>query len=169
MRHDTRALKCTLRRLTLLLGVAQVTVGCVVGLLPPTAVPWFRGIVMAHVEYTGNGVLLVALALVLPDMRLGRAALWIWFGSLQLGTWLNGSAALVAGLGGRSSRLLTVANAASAPPRGAGDPVVTGMLVATGAAVLVGLALTLAGLARAWGTEPQLADAVAPPAPAPVW
>jgi hypothetical protein len=167
MRLDDPTLKRTLRRWTLLLGVAQVTLGCVVGLLPPTAVPWFRGIVMAHIEFTGNGVLLVVLALLLPEMKLGRASLCLWFGSLQLGTWLNGSAALVAGLGGRSSRLLSVANASSAPPRGTDDPLVTGMLLATGAAVLVGLALTLAGLVRAWKRETQPAEVAGPATPLP--
>lgn len=155
MSQDTTALKLRLRRLTLLLGVAQITLGCLVGLLPPTAVPWFRGIVMAHVEYTGNGVLLVVLGLLLPELNLGRAALWTWFASLQLGSWLNGSSALLAGITGRSSRFLSVANAASTPPGGATDLVVTGMLIVVGVSILVGLALTLAGLLRAKLIAPE--------------
>lgn len=160
MLEQTVALKATLRRVTLLIGVTQVTFGCLVGMIPPPAVPWFRGIVMAHVEYTGNGVLLVVLALLLPEMRLGRAALWAWFVTLQLGTWLNGSAALVAGLSGRSSSFLTVANAASPPPAGSADRVVTSMLVSTGVAILAGLAITLVGLLRGWRDEAHRADAV---------
>ncbi len=143
-------LKDALRRLTLLLGVAQITVGCLVGLVPPAAVPWFRGLVMAHVEYTGNGMLLVLLALLLPELRLGRTGLRSWFVALQCGTWLNGTAALLAGVVGRSSPLLSVASAASAPPRGTADTAVTTLLVAAAVCVLVGLALTLVGLGRAW-------------------
>jgi len=45
------------RRWVLLIGVAQILFGCLVGFIPPTAVGWFRGIVMAHIEFTANGVL----------------------------------------------------------------------------------------------------------------
>jgi len=43
MRSDTGILKEKLKRWTLILGVFQVTVGCIIGLIPPTAVEWFRG------------------------------------------------------------------------------------------------------------------------------
>ena len=58
-----------IRYLTLLLGVIQVTFGCFVGFIPPTAVLWFRGIVMAHIEFTANGVLLVVLGLQFVKQR----------------------------------------------------------------------------------------------------
>ena len=153
MRDDTDGRRGSLGRLTIFLGVLQVAVGCIVGLVPPTAVPWFRGLVMAHVEFTGNGILLIALGLLLPRMRLGRSALLLWFASLQLGSWLNGAAGLVAGVFGRSSHLLSIANAASPPPGGAQDALVTGMLMATGVFILLALGLTLAGLARGWTPE----------------
>ncbi len=44
MTADTTRLKASLRRWTPALGVPQVAFGCVVGLIPPTAVEWFRGI-----------------------------------------------------------------------------------------------------------------------------
>jgi uncharacterized membrane protein HdeD (DUF308 family) len=53
-------LRSSIRRWTLLLGVLQVTFGCIVGFIPPSAVQWFRGIVMSHIEYTANGVLMIA-------------------------------------------------------------------------------------------------------------
>ena len=56
-------------------GVLQITVGCLVGFIPPSAVAWFRGIVMAHIEFTVNGVLLV------------------------VGTWANGAAGIAAAPG----------------------------------------------------------------------
>ena len=51
MATDIDRLKENLRRWTLVLGVLQITVGCVVGFIPPSAVAWFRGIVMAHIEF----------------------------------------------------------------------------------------------------------------------
>ena len=89
MATDIDSLKVSLRRWTLILGVCQVTVGCLVGFIPPSAVPWFRGIVMSHIEYTANGVLMVAFGFLLKEMRLGPKGLWAWFASLQLGTWTN--------------------------------------------------------------------------------
>jgi hypothetical protein len=49
MATDIDGLKASLRRWTLLLGVFQIAVGCMVGFIPPSAVAWFRGIVMAHI------------------------------------------------------------------------------------------------------------------------
>ena len=68
-------LKARIRRWTLFLGVLQVTVGCIVGFIPPTAVQWFRGIVMAHIEFTANGVLMVALGFLLSELELGAPAI----------------------------------------------------------------------------------------------
>jgi hypothetical protein len=59
MSHDVAASKERVRRWALILGVARLTLGCLVGIIPPTAVQWFRGIVMEHIEYNANGVLMV--------------------------------------------------------------------------------------------------------------
>jgi hypothetical protein len=80
----------TIRFWTLFLGVMQVAVGCLVGVIPPDAVSWFRGIVMAHIEFTANGVLMVALGLLVREMRLGNTTWRLWFVLLQIGTWCNG-------------------------------------------------------------------------------
>ena len=61
MRTGVDSLREQLRRWVLLIGVAQVLFGCLVGFIPPTAVPWFRGIVMAHIEFTANGILLIGI------------------------------------------------------------------------------------------------------------
>lgn len=60
-----------IRHQTLLLGVIQITFGCIVGFIPPDAVPWFRGIVMAHIEFTANGVLLLVLGFLVREKKLG--------------------------------------------------------------------------------------------------
>ena len=72
MAGDTDTLKDTLRRWTLLLGVLQITVGCLAGLIPPSAVAWFRGIVMAHIEFTINGILVIVFGFLLREIRRSR-------------------------------------------------------------------------------------------------
>jgi hypothetical protein len=105
---------------------------------------------MAHIEYAGNGILLIALGLLVREMRLSASMWWIWFVVLQLGTWLNGASAVFAAVLGSSSNLLSLANASSPPPAGTGSSIVTGMLITTGVTMVIGLSITLVGLARAW-------------------
>src|SRR6186997_503969 len=92
MATEVDTLKENLKRWTLIMGVLQITVGCIVGFIPPSAVAWFRGIVMAHIEFVINGILLVAFAFVISEMNLGPKMLKLWFLLLQIGTWTNGAA-----------------------------------------------------------------------------
>ena len=98
-------LKESIRRWTLVLGVFQILVGCIVGFIPPSAVAWFRGIVMAHLEFTANGVLMVAFGFLVRELALGPVGLRLWFALLQIGTWTNGGAGVVAAFVGASSPL----------------------------------------------------------------
>lgn len=141
-------LKERLRRWTLFLGVLQVTFGCIVGFIPPTAVPWFRGIVMAHIEFTANGVLVVALGLLLLELELGTPALWLWFATVQIGTWTNGAAGLVGAFIGYSSKLMPTINEKFPAPNGLDHPVTSGLLMVCGITILIALGLTLTGLLR---------------------
>ena len=78
MHDDVESLREQLRRWVLLIGVAQVLFGCLVGFIPPTAVSWFRGIVMAHIEFTANGVLMIVVGLLARELQLsaiGRVVL----------------------------------------------------------------------------------------------
>jgi hypothetical protein len=139
-------LKDRIKRWTLFLGVLQITVGCLVGLLPPSAVTWFRAIVMAHIEFVMNGILLVVFAFVVSELRLGGTALKTWFVSLQLGTWTNGAAGLAAAFGGASSTLMPTMNEKFPPPHGVESTTVTGLLIACAVTLLIALSLTLYGL-----------------------
>ncbi|TNE75310.1 MAG: hypothetical protein EP334_10570 [Gammaproteobacteria bacterium] len=141
-------LKAALRRWTLILGVLQVTVGCVVGFIPPTAVEWFRGIVMAHIEFTANGVLVIVLGLLLNEMRLGSLTLKLWFVLLQVGTWTNGGAGVLAAYIGESSQLMPTISEKFPPPHGVDNPLVTTTLMICGVTILLALLLTLYGLLR---------------------
>jgi len=149
MTADLDGLKATLRRWTLILGVLQITVGCLVGFIPPSAVAWFRGIVMAHIEFTTNGVLMVAFGFLVKELQLGPVALRVWFGTLQIGTWANGAAGIVAAFLGASSKLMPTLNEKFPPPNGTDNPIVSGSLQLCGVTIMIALLLTLWGLWRA--------------------
>jgi len=146
MLTETENLRSTLRRLTLALGVLQILVGCLIGFIPPSAVAWFRGIVMAHIEFTANGVLMVVLGLLVNELHLTSTTLKVWFVSLQIGTWTNGSAGVVAALFGRSSELMPTINQRFPPPHGTDSAVVSGLLSICGVTIILALSLTLYGL-----------------------
>jgi hypothetical protein len=141
-------LQSKLRRWTIFLGVLQILVGCLVGFIPPTAVQWFRGIVTAHLEFTANGVLMIALGLLVGELRLGALGLRAWFVTLQIGTWANGGAGLVGGLIGYSSRLAPTVNEKFPAPRGLDHPAVTGLFMLCGVTIVTALGVTLYGLLR---------------------
>ncbi|MCO6043572.1 hypothetical protein NG895_06605 [Aeoliella sp. ICT_H6.2] len=137
-----------IRRWTLFLGVLQIFVGCSIGFIPPTAVGWFRGIVMAHIEFTANGVLMVVFGLLVRELALGRVGLWAWFVLLQVGTWTNGTAGVIAGFAGASSPLMPTISEKFPPPNGTQNPFVSASLQVCGVTMMLALALTLYGLAR---------------------
>lgn len=148
MASDIDGLKAKLRRWTLLLGVLQITIGCIVGFIPPSAVQWFRGIVMAHIEFTANGVLMVAFGFLVHELSLNSAALKVWFATLQIGTWTNGAAGVAAAFIGSSSMLMTTLNEKFPPPNGVDSSVVTGLLQTCGVTIMLALLLTVYGLLR---------------------
>lgn len=146
MSSDPDSLRAKLRHWTLLLGVLQITVGCAIGFIPPSAVAWFRGIVMAHIEFTANGVLMVVFAFLVNEMTLKPAALWTWFILLQIGTWTNGAAGVAAGFLGASSPLMPTINEKFPPPHGTEHPLVSASLQLCGVTIMAALFLTLYGL-----------------------
>lgn len=148
MAAEIDSLKASLRRWTLILGVLQITVGCTIGFIPPSAVAWFRGIVMAHIEFTANGVLMVAFAFLVRELRLSPTALKVWFGALQVGTWTNGAAGLAGAFTGASSTLMPTINEKFPPPQGTENPIVSGLLLLCGVSIMLALLITLYGLLR---------------------
>jgi hypothetical protein len=146
---DASRLTETLRRLTLRLGVLQIFVGCLVGMIPPTAVAWFRGIVMAHIEFVANGVLMIVLGFLVRELALGPRALKLWFATLQIGTWTNGGAGVAAAFLGATSPLMQTLNEKFPPPNGTSNWLVTGLLQLCAVTIIVALLLTLYGLWRA--------------------
>lgn len=148
MASEVDSLKDNLRRWTLVLGVLQITVGCIVGFIPPSAVEWFRGIVMAHIEFTANGILMVVFGFLIRELRLSPLMLKAWFATLQIGTWTNGGAGVVAAFIGASSKLMPTINEKFPPPHGIENPIVSGLLQLCGVTIMAALLLTLYGLLR---------------------
>ena len=146
MQIDVRPLQKKIRQWTLILGVAQFSLGCLVGLIPPTAVLWFRGIVMSHLQYTSNGMLMILFGFLVPELRLGSSALKLWFVTLQIGTWTNGTAGLVGAIIGYSSQLLPTLNEKFPAPRGLDHMAVSSLLQVCGITILIALYLTIYGL-----------------------
>ncbi|MDR3403501.1 MAG: hypothetical protein P4L99_13470 [Chthoniobacter sp.] len=155
MSTDLDSLKANLKRWTLILGVLQILVGCLVGFIPPSAVQWFRGIVMAHIEFTANGVLMIAFGFLVRELHLGPCALKAWFATLQIGTWTNGAAGVAAAFLGTSSKLMPTINEKFPPPHGTDSPIVSGSLKLCGVTIVVALLLTLYGLLRSRTSEPD--------------
>ncbi|MFM1920353.1 MAG: hypothetical protein RLZZ303_1987 [Candidatus Hydrogenedentota bacterium] len=151
MAKNSAELRETLRRWTLLLGVLQITVGCAIGLIPPSAVQWFRGIVMAHIEYTANGILMIVLSLLLREMALNATALKAWFVLLQIGTWTNGGAGVIAAFAGATSKFMPTLSEKFPPPNGDNHPLVTTSLIVCAVTIMGALLLTLYGLWRGRG------------------
>ena len=154
MSSDLQELKGTIRRWTLILGVLQIIVGCMIGFIPPSAVQWFRGIVMAHIEFTANGVLMIVLGLLVNELHLSASALKVWFATLQVGTWSNGAAGVAAAFIGATSQLMPTLNEKFPPPHGTDNPIVSGALMLCGVTIMIALLLTLFGLLRNKSTTP---------------
>ncbi|MBC7819753.1 MAG: hypothetical protein IAG10_22955, partial [Planctomycetaceae bacterium] len=116
--------------------------------IPPSAVAWFRSIVMAHIEFTANGVLMVVFGFLVRELRLTPTALKVWFATLQIGTWTNGASGVAAAILGASSKLMPTINEKFPPPHGTDHPLVSGSLQVCGVTIMVALLLTLYGLLR---------------------
>jgi hypothetical protein len=103
---------------------------------------------MAHIEFTANGVLMVAFGLLLPELQLGARSLTAWFVTLQLGTWFNGLAGVIGAFIGYSSKLMTTINEKFPAPKGLDHPLTTASLMLCGIAIMACLVLTLVGLTQ---------------------
>ena len=82
-------------------------------------------------------------------MELRPGALWTWFATLTIGTWTNGAAGLAGAFAGQSSQLMPTLNQNFPAPGGANNPIVTGLLLVCSVTIVIALALTIVGLARA--------------------
>lgn len=103
---------------------------------------------MGHIEYTANGVLMIVFGFLVHELRLQSTALKVWFATLQIGTWTNGTAGLVGAFIGYSSVLMPTINEKFPAPHGSDHAVVTGLLQLCGVTIVVALVITLYGLLR---------------------
>jgi hypothetical protein len=91
------------------------------------------------------------------ELGLGSMGLKVWFALLQIGTWTNGGAGVIAGFIGTSSKLMPTINEKFPPPEGTNSPIVTASLMICGVTIIVMLLMTLYGLLR--GKEAGAASA----------
>eukprot|EP01031_Cornospumella_fuschlensis_P035779 gene35779-43397_t len=133
----------------IVVGVLQVLVGCLVGLIPPPAVMHFRSVVTAHIEFTANGTLLAVLGLITPYMRLSGPLFTLYELLAYLGTWSNGGAFVVAAFTGSGTKLSPTISEKFPFPNGIEggySDFITSMLLFCAVTVISALALGLVGL-----------------------
>ena len=85
---------------------------------------------------------MIALGFLVRELRLAPAALKVWFAALQIGTWTNGGAGVIAAFLGASSKLMPTLNEKFPPPHGTDNPLVSGTLMVCGVTILLALLLT---------------------------
>jgi hypothetical protein len=135
----------------LVLGVAQVLLGCLIGFIPPTAVEHFRSLVTSHIEFTANGVMLGVLGLMYPYIRLGSGLLLVMELLAYVGTFSNGGAFVISAFTGSGTPLAVTVHKLFPFPQGLDGPwshVVTNCLMICGVTTVGALLLALIGLLR---------------------
>ncbi len=134
----------------LILGVFQVLLGCIIGLIPPPAVIHFRSIVTAHIEFCVNGILLALLGVLTQYMHLSSGALFIMEITAYLGTFCNGGAFVIAGFTGYGTKLAPTVHEKFPFPNGnegGYSELITNCLLVCAVTVITSLSLAIVGLA----------------------
>ena len=135
----------------IMMGVLQVLIGCIVGLIPPPAVVHFRSIVTAHIEFCFNGILLALMGLLTQYMALGSVSFFILEVTAYFGTFLNGSAFFISAFTGFGTKLSPTINEKFPFPNGIEggySDLMTTCLMTSGVTVITCLVISLVGLAR---------------------
>jgi hypothetical protein len=135
----------------MIIGLAQVLLGCAVGLIPPPAVLHFRSIVTAHIEFCVNGILLAVLGILTQYMELGPTAFAIMEITAYLGTFCNGGAFLIAAFTGFGTKLAPTIIEKFPFPNGVEtgySTTITNCLLVCAVTVITSLVLAIIGLAQ---------------------
>eukprot|EP01040_Poterioochromonas_malhamensis_P006775 gene6775-7301_t len=130
-------------------GIGQVLLGCLIGLIPPHAVPHFRSLVTSHIEFTANGMLLSIFAIILPYLTLSSNILTLLELTAYLGTFCNGLAFVISGFTGYGTPLASTVHKLFPFPNGIEGPIsdiVTGCLGVCAITIIIALFLVLIGL-----------------------
>lgn len=130
-------------------GVFQVLMGCVVGLIPPPVTKHFRSIVTAHIEFTANGTLLAVLGLLTPYMKLSNNMFNVLEATAYLGTFLNGGAFFISAFTGFGTKLAPCLHEKFPFPKGTEggySTAMTGILQVCAVNIITALSLATYGL-----------------------
>ena len=133
----------------MVVGVFQVLLGCIVGLIPPPAVLYFRAIVTAHIEFCVNGTLLAVLGILTQYMSLSSGLFAVLELTAYLGTFCNGGAFLISGFTGFGTKLGPTINEKFPAPNGIEggySEAITNCLLVCAVTVIISLILSIIGL-----------------------
>ena len=139
------------RKILMVLGVTQVLLGCVLGLIPPSAVQHFRSLITAHIEFCMNGMLLALIGFLYDHMTLGPFLAVLLDTTAIVGTFTNGGAFVLAAFTGASTILSPLINSSHPPPLGTDgywSHVITNSLVVCAIATILSLIISIIGLLR---------------------
>jgi hypothetical protein len=135
----------------LTLGVAQVLMGCITGIIPPPAVLHYRAIVTAHIEFCVNGTLLAVIGLLIPRMKLSTTMFRLLEVLAVLGTFTNGGAFILSAFTGYGTKLGTTINEKFPPPKGIEggySDAITNILMVCAVTMIAACVVALIGLVR---------------------
>jgi hypothetical protein len=135
----------------MIVGLAQVLLGCIVGFIPPPAVLHFRSIVTAHIEFCVNGILLAVLGILTQYMNLSVPLFSILEISAYLGTFCNGGAFLISAFTGFGTKLAPTVNEKFPFPNGVEggySDLMTNCLLVCGITIVTSLVISILGLSR---------------------
>ena len=97
--------------------------------------------------------LIIVFGCLVKELRLGPVALKVWFVTLVIGTWANGTAGFIGAFIGASSRLMPTITEKFPPPISGDNQIVTGMLLLCGVTLMVAFLRTPYGLLRSIDSE----------------
>jgi hypothetical protein len=135
----------------LTLGMAQVLMGCITGMIPPSAVLHYRAIVTAHIEFCVNGTLLAVIGLLTPRMKLSSTMFRLMEVFAALGTFSNGGAFIISAFTGYGTKLSTITNEKFPPIKGTEggySDLITNILIMCTVTVIGACVIALIGLVR---------------------
>lgn len=133
----------------MVIGVFQVLLGCVCGLIPPPAVLHFRAMVTAHIEFCVNGTLLAVLGILTQYMTLSSPLFALLELTAYLGTFCNGGAFVISAFTGFGTKLGPTVNEKFPPPNGTEggySETITNTLLVCAVTVIISLVLSMIGL-----------------------
>lgn len=127
-------------------GFAQVLTGCVLGVVPSSQWKIPRYALTSHIEFTAHGALLCCFAASWKQLVLSPNLQRTLFVLSNIGTWLPGTAFLVANLLNETTEFTPIINSQIEGKKPELGKTGTALLIVAGLAIIPALAITCYGL-----------------------